>query len=144
MVNSISLAEVCRSRGDIERAEGILNNVERICNLPEVEKEYYVGGQWLWNFLPEHEGDADSPRYTITCGTFEQKRAVLRISQGLLAAAKGDGQEAARRFDECLKLEPLYKSFLVNKLRAAAYADKLDDRIRTILQEAAEVLESQP
>jgi tetratricopeptide (TPR) repeat protein len=143
MVNSISLAEVCRSRGDIERAEGILNNVERICNLPEVEKEYYVGGQWLWNFLPEHEGDADSPRYTITCGTFEEKRAVLRISQGLLAAAKGDGQEAARRFDECLKLEPLYKSFLVNKLRAAAYADKLDDRIRTILQEAAEVLERQ-
>lgn len=68
---------------------------------------------------------------------------MLQISQGLLAAAKGDGQEAGHRFDECLKLEPLYKPFLINKLRVAAYADKLDDRIRAILQKAAEVLENQ-
>ncbi len=135
------MAEVCRSRGDVERTEAILNNVERVCNLPEMEKEYYVGGQWLWNYLPEHERDMDSQRNSINCSTIEQKRAVLRISQGLLAAAKGDGETAGRRFDECLKLEPLYKGFLINKLRAAAHADELEDRIRTGLRNAAEAME---
>jgi tetratricopeptide (TPR) repeat protein len=138
MVNAISLAEVCRSRGELERAEAILNNAERVSNLPDIEKEYYVGGQWLWNHLPEHAGDVESPRNTITCGTIAQKRAVLKISQGLLAAAKGDGETAALHFEESLKLEPRYEAFLINKLKAAAYADQLDAPIKAGLLKAAE------
>jgi len=143
MVNAISLAEVCRSVGQIERADAMIANVERICNLPEMEDEYYVGGQWLWNHLPEREGDLDSPRSTITCNTMAQKRAVLRISQGLLAVAKGDPEAADRHFKECLKLEPLYRDFLVNKLKAAAYADQLDDAARTGLRTIAAAMDSE-
>lgn len=143
MVNAISLAEVCRSVGRIERAEALIANVERICNLPKVEDEYYVGGQWLWNHLPERQGDVESPRATIHCGTMDQKRAILRISQGLLAAAKGEHEQAERRFLECLELEPGYRAFLVNKLRAAAYADKLEESVKADLRTAAAAIESE-
>jgi len=140
MVNNISYAEVLRSNGDLDRARRLLEIAERNSNLPGMETEYYVCGQWLWNHLPEHAGDTESPANTITCSTVDQKRAVLRISQGLLAAVEDNTKEAGRCFEEALKLEPLYQAFLVNKLKAAAYADKLDDPTRDRLRQMADVV----
>ncbi len=141
MVNAISLAEVHRSQGDLERAESLLEGTQRVIDQPGMEEEYFAGSQWLWNHLPEREGDVESPRYSITCLTIVQKRSVLKISQGLLAVAKADGEAAQRHFEEALKLEPLYRAFLINKMRAAASADKLDERLKAALREAADEME---
>lgn len=142
MVNAISLAEACRMSGDIERATGLIANTERAFTTPGIEEESFVVGEWLWNFLPEKDGDVDSQRTSITCSTVNQKRAILRISQGMLAATKGDRKAAVERFAEVLKLEPQYQSFLINKLRATAYAGTLGNDIKAKMAEYADALAS--
>lgn len=124
MVNAISLAEACRMDGEAPEARALLDGVERVLKLPGIENEAYTAGDWLWNHLPEHEGDGESVKSTITCVTMDQKRAVLRVSQGMLAAGERDFAAAAEAFRECLRLEPPYREFLVNKLRATAFAGK--------------------
>lgn len=124
MVNCLSLAEACRMGGETEEAANLLDGVERMLVTPGIEEEYFSGGEWLWNYLPEKEGDVESQRNTIRCYTMDQKRAILRISQGMLKAGGGDYEAALEKFRECLKLEPLYRSFLANKLRATAASGK--------------------
>lgn len=141
MVNTLSLAEVLRASGDLEQAGMLITAVARNLAQPGVEREYYVGGRWLWNHLPESADDTTSPANSITCSTIDQKRAVLRISEGLLAAAKGDWDAAGDRLNEALKLESNYRAFIINKLRATAFADKLDDDARARLRRAADSLE---
>ncbi len=142
MVNAISFAEACRISGDIDRAERLIAYAERGFNVPGAEEEYFASGQWLWNFLPEKDGDVDSPKSTITCDSMPQKRAVLRISQGMLAASSGDGKLAMERFSEVLKLEPQYQSFLVNKLRATIYSAVLADEIKAKMKHYADAIAS--
>ncbi|MEO6741925.1 MAG: tetratricopeptide repeat protein [Chthoniobacteraceae bacterium] len=142
MVNAISFAEACRMSGDLARAEGLIAFAERGFNLQGSEEEYFASGQWLWNFLPEKDGDVESPKNTITCDTPEQKRAVLRISQGMLAATSGDGKAAMERFAEVLTLEPQYQAFLVNKLRATVFAGVVADDIKAKMVHYAKALES--
>ncbi len=141
MVNAISLAEACRMNGDIERSMGLIANTERAFSTPGIEEESFVVGEWLWNFLPEKEGDVDSQRNSVTCSTVDQKRAILRISQGMLAATSGDTKAASERFAEVLKLEPRYQSFLVNKMRATAYAAALPKEMKAKMSEYADALE---
>lgn len=144
MVNAISLAEVLRSAGDLAQASALLESVARNLGHPGIEREYYVGGQWLWNHLPESADDTASPANAIRCNTLDQKRAVLRISEGLLAAANGSWDTAADKLNEALKLEPAYRPFVINKLKAAAYADQLDDDARARLRSAAQTMEGTP
>lgn len=141
MVNAISLAEASRMFGDTDRADGIIATTERLFNTPGMDEEYFASGQWLWNFLPEKDGDLESPKSTITCDTLDQKRAILRISQGMLAATSGDTKIASERFAEVLKLEPRYQPFLVNKMRATAYAAAAPNEIKAKMSEYADALE---
>ena len=69
MLNAISLAEACRMAGDLTRADGFIAFAERGFNVPGAEDEYFASGQWLWNFLPEKDGDVESLKNTITCDT---------------------------------------------------------------------------
>jgi tetratricopeptide (TPR) repeat protein len=124
MVNCLSLAEACRMGGDIEETSYLLDGMERTLAIPGIEDESFTSGEWLWNYLPEKAGDTESQRNTIRCYTMDQKRAILRISQGMLKAGSGDYGPALEKFRECLKLEPLYRSFLANKLRATATCAK--------------------
>jgi len=124
MLISLSLAEACRMSGETEETSNLLEGVERVLAVPGIEEECYTAGEWLWNYLPEKQGDTESQRYTIRCYTMDQKRAMLRISQGMLKAAGGEYGPALEKFRECIKLEPFYRPFLANKLRATASGGK--------------------
>ncbi|MEI6178976.1 MAG: hypothetical protein WCS43_18940 [Verrucomicrobiota bacterium] len=124
MVNCLSLAEACRMGGETEETSNLLDGMERTLAIPGIEDECFTGGEWLWNYLPEKAGDTESQRNTIRCYTMDHKRAILRISQGMLKAGSGEYGPALEKFRECLKLEPLYRSFLANKLRATAVCGK--------------------
>lgn len=142
MVNAISLAEVKRMAGDFEGAERMLDLSDRLFAMPGMEDEYFVGGQWLWNYLPERSGDVKSSIATITCATLDQKKSVLRISQGMLKLSTGQEKEAVTRFQECLKLEPLYRDFLINKLRAAVCSSIGIDSQKSRMIKLADALEA--
>jgi tetratricopeptide (TPR) repeat protein len=141
MVNAISLAEAYRMTGELEKARALVTSAERNLELPGVEEEYFVSGQWLWNHLPEKDGDTESFKQTITCGSLAQKRAVLRITQGLLAATDGDEKAALDHFREVLKLEPHYRPFLINKLRATVHAGAAPEAIKARMTAYANALE---
>lgn len=130
MVNSISLAEVYRSLGRLDETRQMLDFVDHILADKDVQNEYYVGGTWLWNHLPERDGDVESQLSTIQCATMDQKTAVLRISQGLLALESGDDTGTAAKLGEAMKLAPEYKPFLLNKLRAAGAFDNVSAEVR--------------
>ena len=143
MVNAISLAEACRMGGKLDRASSLISTTERLFNTPGTEEEYFASGEWLWNHLPEKDGDAESAQNTIRCFSLDQKRAILRISQGLLAATNGDGKGALEHFVTALKLEPSYKPFLINKLRATVFAGVADKAVKQAMKEYADSLETE-
>ncbi len=140
MVNAISLAEACRMTGEIEKARALVTSAERTLDTPGIEQEYLVSGQWLWNHLPERDGDTESFKSTITCGSLDQKRAVLRITQGMLAATDGDEKAALDHFREVLKLEPHYRAFLINKLRATVHAGVAPEAVKARMTAYADAL----
>ena len=142
MLNSISLAEAYRMAGNCERAQLFIDNAERVFAMPGMEDEYFVRGQWLWNHLPERSDDVESARFTITCNTPEQKRSVLRISQGMLKLTAGEYEAALTDFRDCLKLEPNYRAFLINKLRASVFSGIGLDGHKAAMTKIADALQA--
>lgn len=85
-----------------------------------IEKERYLGGEWLRNFMPLKHGDTETVRLSVNAYTFEQKKTIALYALALDQAINGEILAADRTFaDACaLDKESEYQSFVANQIRS--------------------------
>jgi tetratricopeptide (TPR) repeat protein len=85
-----------------------------------IEKERYLGGEWLRNFMPLKHGDTETVRLSVNAYTFEQKKTIALYALALDQAINGEILAADKTFaDACaLDKEGEYQSFVANQIRS--------------------------
>ena len=129
MLSGINLGDACRQRGDHEWATQVHKLVLKNAKAPYPDHDRYLGGEWLYNFLPLKDGDTQTIRNFVVTRTQDQKLAIAHFALALDYAVGGGIADADGEFGEAVRLENgnEYRAFYVNRIAALERLPKLRD-----------------
>jgi|GEM_PF-1412443 len=120
LLTALNLGNAYRFAGDFASALSWHRSMIAVIGQPDIEKERYVGGAWLYNFMPLRKGDTDTIRRNVEVFTFAQKKCIAFFALAFDLALTGDFANANKKFDQARALDTAgeYGSFLINKIES--------------------------
>jgi tetratricopeptide (TPR) repeat protein len=118
LLTALNLGDAYRHAGNFSAALRWHQFALSAMGEPGVESERYVGGRWLFNYMPEEPGDLETTRYYVEVGSVTQKRIFLHYALSIDYALNGDFEAAEREFETAnqLDLSQQYNGFFVNRI----------------------------
>lgn len=129
LLTGINFGDAHRHRGDHERAMYIHKFVLKEAKAPGPDHERYLGGEWLYNYMPLQNGDTQTIRKYVLAYTQDQKLAIAHFALALDYAVGGSIADADRELGEAVRLENGngYRAFYVNRIASLERLPKLSD-----------------
>jgi tetratricopeptide (TPR) repeat protein len=106
LLTTINLGDANLFMGNFSRALQVHTFALGLLNSPGIENERYVGGQWLYNFMPLEQGDRETIQHAVHVGSLSQKKAVLYYRLSLDQALVGNYAAAEEEFERAQELDP--------------------------------------
>ncbi len=120
LLNTISLADAYRLNGNLDDAHRLHAHAVRVLGEKDIEKERYIGGQWLYNFMPLKEGDRQTIQQAVQMYSFEQKKMVTLAALAFDQALRGETIQADKAFAQSMALDKAgeFHGFFANKIQS--------------------------
>ena len=120
LLSTISLGDAYRLNGDLAGALRLHEHAARVLHEKGIDKERYVGGAWLYNFMPLKKDDTTTIQESVRVSTFEQKKMVALCALAFDQALGGDLTLAGKTFAQAQALDKdgEYRRFIANKIQS--------------------------
>jgi tetratricopeptide (TPR) repeat protein len=138
LLSAINLGDAYRYKGDYLKAtqvhEAAVGEAKRLAGTYEL----YAGGDWLYNLMPLHDGDAETMASYVMVFTQDQKLSIANFALALDYALSGRSADADRQMDEAQRLAGRdgYRALYLNKIAFLQRFPDLDDDAKAWLAKA--------
>ena len=119
-LTGVVLSDVYRLSGNYAGALAYSRTAATMLNDEKFADTRMVGGEWLYNYLPESKEDKQSWKSGIYASGLPRKQAIALLANALDNAFNDDFPEADRNWAKALKQEPApeLRLYMANKIRA--------------------------
>ncbi len=116
----ISIGDAYRYQNNIAAALEWHRMIVSILRQRGIESDRFLGGQWIYSYMPLRCGDLETIKQAVYMFTFEQKKMVALFTLSFDLALSGDIPAADKHFAEAAVLDGTgdYHPFIINKIES--------------------------
>ena len=130
LLTPLVISDVHRLTGNYATALIYSHNAMQMVVNPNLRDTRFMGGEWLYNHLPESKDDHESWKSAIYATGLDRKEAIAQFAFALDSALTGDTAAADKAWARALELapEPDVQPYFANKIKATlAFAQPPED-----------------
>jgi len=143
LLTAINLGDAYRYSGRFDTALRWHQHALDVMREPGIENDRYIGGLWLYNYMPQKSGDLETIKLSVEVSSLRQKKVFVHYALSFDFALKKNFKKADEEFKTGLKLDQSlqYGNFFVNKILSIVNLLDMDEEVREWLLEHRIILE---
>ncbi len=120
LLTPLVLSDVHRLSGDYDSALNYSRNAAKMVTNENLRDTRLMGGEWLYNHLPESKDDRESWKNGIYATALDRKEALAQFAFALDSALTGDTAAADKAWARAVELAPSAdcRAYFANKIKA--------------------------